>query len=376
MPLPVLYIFSALAGLVAAHFISRPPELRAMRLAQLLFVPCGTVICFQGSLVGGMPGFIIFMVGLFFLIVLLAPNLSYFMGMGVANFLDPQDWTPLEEEIALKPVRDLIDRGNYRQALAELERLLAARKPTYEAVLTRAKLLNHIGRVNEAEGALLQLIGLSQSGPQQLSVMEMLSSLETLPPDAPPAAVSGTRDMEIGHEFVLFQLTAEKPRPHREIAPGKYRVEEIIYDNQSWLKLAGEDWGNAKACWEAIPVAATANVSVKKGVFYRIAQAQQSLTVAIKGKPHRQRVADAQALFKEANQLIRNNEWQRALPLLEQASKANPDKYEYAYRWLQAAGQTAGAPVLARVTKEVLEQSQWSKSEETMLKQLAGEFTK
>ena len=136
------------------------------------------VLCVYFSASGDMAGFICFSVVLIFLVLLLAPNIAYLCGVGLSNFLDPQDWTSAEEEIALRPIRRLIDKDNYRQALGELDELLKKHKPTYEAVLTKAKLLHHIGRVDETVAALLSLIELSHSTAQQLAVMEMLAFLE------------------------------------------------------------------------------------------------------------------------------------------------------------------------------------------------------
>jgi tetratricopeptide (TPR) repeat protein len=350
-------------GVLIAYLITRPDELRSMRLSQFILIPLAMILCVAGNKAS--------VVGIAFLAFLVSPNVTFFLGVGLSNFLDPMDWTPLEEEIALRPIRLLIDRGNYREALAALEELLKKHKPTYEAILLKAKLLHHIGRVDETVAVLPGLIALSNGPAQQLSVMELLDFLEKDHQDPPQPAVPGTRRVEIDHELVLFQLSDDDSKRHKEIPPGTYNIEETIHRNRRWLKLAGEDWGNAEVWWDALlasnrPPAPTP----KKGLLWQIARMQQSLTIAIKGKPRQQLKAESQQLFHEAKQFIRQDDWQKAVPLLQKASAADPDRYEIAYRWMLAVRHTANDDVTARAVDQVLQQSQWSKDEQEMLNQV------
>src|ERR1039457_1588182 len=121
----VAYVLAAAAGVLIAHFISRAPELRTMRLSQLIFVPVAMVLAVyflpdgSGSSAGGdIPNFVCFLGIVGFLIILLVPNLAYHCGAGLSNFLDPHDWTQAEEEIALRPIRRLIDKDEFTPALA------------------------------------------------------------------------------------------------------------------------------------------------------------------------------------------------------------------------------------------------------------------
>jgi thioredoxin-like negative regulator of GroEL len=377
MHLTLAYLLAAGVGVLIAHFISRAPELRTMRLSQLVFVPAAMVLCVYFSASGDMAGFICFLVVLIFLVLLLAPNIGYLCGMGLSNFLDPQDWTSSEEEIALRPIRRLIDKENYRQALGELDELLKKHKPTYEAVLTKARLLHHIGRADETVATLLRLIELSHSTAQQLAVMEMLAFLEENGQDPPNPPASGTRRVQIHHELVLFQTTGETSPLHKEIPPGTYEVEEIIHRNRRWLKLAGKDWGNAEMCWEAIlAIQRPPAAPPKKSVFRQIARMHQAITTAIQGKPRRELQAEAQQLLNEANQFIRRDDWQNALPLLQKASACDPDRYEIAYRWVLAVRHTANDAATAEAVSQVLQQSQWTENEQHMLQQLKRPLAK
>ena len=372
------YLLAAGAGVLIAHFISRAPELRPMRLSQLILVPGAMVLCVyflpdtrgtsESAAMGGLACFVA-MLG--FLALLLAPNIAYHCGAALSSFLEPTDWTPGEEEIALRPIRRLIDKDQYYQALAELEQLLQKHKATYEALLTKAKLLHHFGRMDETVATLLSLIALSKTTAQQLAVMELLASLEEYHQEPPQPPAAGRRRIEIRHELILFP-TADGASPlHKEIPPGTYEVEETIHRNRRWLKLAGEDWGNAQMCWEAIQATdLPAGAPAKKGHFRQIARAHQAITSALKGRRRIQRQAEAQNLLKEANQFIRHDDWQKALPLLQKACGCNPDHYEIAYRWVQAVGHTAGEAATAQAVSRVLKQSQWTENEQQMLQQL------
>lgn len=371
------YLVAAGVGVLIAHFISRAPELRSMRLSQLVFVPIAIVLCVYflpetgAATNADMGSFVCFLGCVGFLILLLAPNIAHHFGAGLSNFLDNYDWTPTEEEIALRPIRRLIDKDNYRQALAELDELLKKHKPTYEAVLLKAKLLHHIGRIDETESTLVDLIALSNSTEQQLAVMDNLALLEEHhhPPENPPP--SGTRRIHIHHELVLFQTDGDSFAAYKELPPGTYEVEEFFHRKRPWLKLVGDNWGNAEICWESILASRLPPApSQKKGLFRQIARMHQAISSVLKRKPRRQLQADAQQLFKEANQFIRCDDWQKALPLLQKASACDPDRYEFAYRWAQAVRYTADDTVTAKVVSQILQQSQWTEDEQHMLEQL------
>jgi thioredoxin-like negative regulator of GroEL len=372
------YVLAAGAGVVIAHFISRAPEMRARRPFQLVLVPAAMVLCVYflpdtsgTSESAAMGELVCFAAMLGFLALLLGPNIAYHCGAALSNFLDPLDWTPAEEEIALRPIRRLIDKDQYYQALTELNQLLTKHKPTYEALLIKAKLLYHVGRVEETAATLLNLIALSNTTAQQLVVMELLASLEEHLQDPPEPPAPGARRIEIHHELILFPTAGGTAPPHKEIPPGTYAVEEILHGNRRWLKLAGEDWGNAQRCWEAILAIHTpAAAPQKKGFRWKIARMPQAITSAIKGKPRRQRQAEAQKLLHEANQFIRRDDWHQALPLLQKASACDPDHYEIAYRWVQAVHHTAGGAAAAQVVSQVLMQSRWTGHEQQMLHQL------
>ena len=88
-------------------FLNRAPELRHGRLSQLILVPGALVLALwilrqtegRPDFVGGIA--VIAIIG--FTAIMLAPSIAYNFGIGLSNFLDPQDWTPAEEEIALRP---------------------------------------------------------------------------------------------------------------------------------------------------------------------------------------------------------------------------------------------------------------------------------
>ena len=370
LAIPLSFALGGGAGVQTGRCFTCLPEARKKCLIQLALVAAGTILCVYVGGLGGFGGLAFVLAAVGFVMMLVVRNMSSFGASGLVGLLDRQDWTPGEEEIALRPVRLLIDKDNFRQALGELEELLKTRKPTYEALLLKAKLLHHVGRVDEARTALLGLIGLSHSTPQQLAVMEMLAFLDENNQESPRAPASGTRRIEIGHDLILFRTSGDDPPLQREIPPGSHEVVEIVHRKRIWLKLSGEDFGNAAICWEAIPpVNRPSPAPPNKGFLSKMA-------MAIRGKSRRQLRAESRDFFREANEFLRRDDWHSALPLLQKAAAADPDRFEIAYSWVKAARQTGGDPAAAEAVARVLQQSQWSKSEEEMFKQLKRPFVK
>jgi tetratricopeptide (TPR) repeat protein len=369
------YPIVAGVGILTACFLNRAPELRNGRLSQIILVPGALVLALwilrqsggRADFVGG-AGIVVIIV---FLGFMLAPSIAYNLGIGLSNFLDPQDWTPAEEEIALRPIRRLIDSDQFYQALSGLDALLKKHKPTYEALLLHAKLLHHFGRLDETAAALLQSIGMSHTTAQQLTVMELLAALEDRLPPTPAPLAPGARRLRIGHELLLFQPAAANRSLHKAIPPGGYDVEEILHRQRRWLKLAGEDWGNAEPCWEAVlETERPAPVPQKRGILWQVARVHQAIGTVLKSRPRLHSQAEADKLLKEASQHIRRQDWQAALPLLQKATACDPERYEIAYRWVQAVRHTADDRATASAVKKALAQSQWSANEKEMLRQL------
>lgn len=371
------YIIIGGVGLLIAHFLSRAPELRLMRLSQLILVPAILMFAFYllpsshgHPVISDIGGLMVFMATAGFLALLLGPNIAFHCGSALCGFLDPHDWTPLEEEIALRPIQRLIDRDQTQQALEELDELLKKHKPTYEALLLKSKLLHHFGSVRETTATLLKMIELSRTTQQQLAVMDALAALpdEFQNPPKPPAP--GVRRVQIRHELALFPVGSADQSLHKEIPPGSYEVEEIISGKQRWLKLAGEDWGNAEMCWEAIHETDTPKTPLQN-FLEPIAGKRRAITKILQGqrRPLLHREMRARQLLKEAGPYISQKDWRRALPLLQEASSCDPHSHEIAYRLIQAARQAENKESADQILRRVLRQSRWTEHEESMLLQ-------
>jgi len=371
----ISYIIVGSFGLLTAYLLSRPPELRPLRLSQLILVPTAMVGAFcllprhaGRADLGDLQNFVQYLAIAGVIALLLAPNIAFHLGIGLSNFLDPQDWTPIEEEIALRPIQKMIDRNQYQEALAELDHLLNKHKPTYEALLLKSKLLHHFSSVDETLTTLLKMIPLSHSTQQQLAVMEALAALESQYQSPPKPLVPQTRRICVHHELVLFAAEKNDLSSYKTIPPGGYVVEETLHGPHRWLTLAGESWGNAEICWEAVREIRPANSSQPKGdLFGPIARMHQAITNAITGRPHFQAQMQAKELLKEAAQFIKQEEWAQALPLLQKASACDPHSYEIAYRLMQVVRHTESKENSACILREVLSRSRWTDDEQAML---------
>jgi thioredoxin-like negative regulator of GroEL len=363
-------------GLFLAYFLTGAPELRGLRLAQMIFLPLAFMAAWsvlpepsQGyASVGALIGFAAILV---FIAALLAPNAGHYCGVFVANFLDPQDWASAEEEIALRPIVKLIDKDRFEEARDGLEALLKKHKPTYEALLLQAKLLHHFQRDAEGRAALLQMIPLSRTTDQQLAVMELLAGLGAHQSTATEPTDRGPTQMRITHELVLFPTGAADRSVHKIIPAGAYQVNRQLVRGQCWLVPNGEDWGNTCACWEAVRETDKATeTAAGKGLLWQIARMQESVILAVRGKTWRQSQEEARLWQKEANRLIRQGNWGAALPCLQKAATEDPENFEIAYRLVQAARLAGGSANPSAVLSRVLRQGRWTEDQERMLQQL------
>jgi len=371
------YIIVGGIGLLIAHFLSRAPELRLMRLSQLILVPAILMFAFYllpsshgRPEITDIGGLMVFSAAAVLLGIVLGPNIAFHCGSALCGFLDPHDWTPLEEEIALRPIQRLIDRDQTQQALEELDELLKKHKPTYEALLLKSKLLHHFGSVQETAATLLKMIELSRTTQQQLAVMDALAALPDQYQNAPKLPAPGVRRVQIRHELVLFPIGSVDRSSHKEIPPGSYKVEEIISGKQRWLRLAGEDWGNAEMCWEAIQETDTPKTPLQN-FLEPIAGMHRVITKILQGerRPPMHREMRAKELLKEANRCIGQKDWRQALPLLQEASSCDPHSHEIAYRLVQAARHAESRETADQILHRVLRQSRWTEHEESMLLQ-------
>lgn len=177
-----IYAILITVGLAVGFLGTIPMELRRLRLIQMVLLPVLlSGMYFQipkgPPVVEDLLAFLIYLWPLGMLAVLLAPNIAWFCGYGIQSAIDPQDWTSNDEEIVLKPVSQLIDGEDYQEAYKTLERLLKKHRPTYHALLLRAKLQYHFGKVKHARQTLLQMIELAQHEDQQLAAMRLYHEL-------------------------------------------------------------------------------------------------------------------------------------------------------------------------------------------------------
>lgn len=371
----ILSIIAGAIGLLLADLLSRAAELQRLRVSQMVLVPVAMASAVwllpmhRGQFnLGDLQNFIQYLFIAAFLAVLLAPNIGFYLGIAFTNLIDPHDWTPLEEEIALRPIQKMVDREQYQEALADLDQLLAKHKPTYEALLLKSKLLHHFSSVDETVATLLQMIRLANSTHQQLSVMEALATLEGQLPNSAGPFIRQTRRIRIDHELLLFPGDSTSLAVHETIPPGEYDVEDAVHGTQRWYKLPGKNLGNARMCWEAVEEKCAAKPGEPVHKFLEpIARMHRAISDAIAGRGHFQKQAQAAKLLKEANFFIRQEDWVQSVPLLEKASACDPHSYEIAYRLMQAVRHTGSPTTCTSVLSRLLNQSRWSDSERAML---------
>ena len=121
MHLTLAYLLAAGAGVLIAHYISRAPDLRSMRLSQLVFVPSAMVLCVYFAASGDMAGFISFLVVLIFLVLLLAPNIAYRWAQAVRHTANDT----ATAEVVSRVLQQSQWTGNEQHMLQQLKRPLS-----------------------------------------------------------------------------------------------------------------------------------------------------------------------------------------------------------------------------------------------------------
>jgi hypothetical protein len=171
-------------GLVLAYLLSWHPELRKLRGIQMVCIPWAMACIYakfpenRGVIVAeDINEFLFYLTPLTFLAMAIAPSLTYYCGLLISNIISPLNWTANDEEVVLKPVRDLINADQPAKALRKINQILRNRKMTYEAGFLRAKLLYHHGEKQEAKKALLNLLRIAKSKQQQVGVIEVLRGM-------------------------------------------------------------------------------------------------------------------------------------------------------------------------------------------------------
>ena len=126
------YTIAAGLGILLVLLLTHAPDLRHLRRWQIVPVPgVFLTMCWIMRDTGGKPAMgadIMLLVLIAITAFILAPNIAHLCGASVSNFLDRQNWTPAEEELALSPIRKLINSDRYYQALGDLEALQARQR--------------------------------------------------------------------------------------------------------------------------------------------------------------------------------------------------------------------------------------------------------
>jgi hypothetical protein len=355
------------AGAVLAHFVSRAPELARLRRIQMVCVPfvlvmgCALLPDAGAATIGDMARLPTFVLTMFVLALLIAPSIAFHCGAGFTNLIDPQNWTPANEELALNPIRKLIDRDLHREALHELERLLQTHEASYEALLLKTKLLFHFSSHHATVATLLQMIRLSQTPAQQMAVMESLHALEKeFGGVATPRTTESPKVFSLDHELILFDSVGDDPIKHEILPPGSYDVEEVMLGHVRWLKLKGSDWGNQIACWEAAKRPATTDGD-PGGDLAKTSIPGQTMAQPVLAQ------AKARELKKRAILLIQEERWDEAVETLLGAFRCDPGNHEIAYRLMEAARRKGPGQEVQQLLKEVVKSGSWTEQELELL---------
>jgi hypothetical protein len=180
----IAYLVVVLAGAVAAWRATQPPQLRWLRIFQMLLLPVLFCAVFRGvaGLVFGtlhpviaVPLLLTAAASLF---LTLAPNLVWsFQSSRLESLTAPRRKPQLLDDTHLQPIRQLIDGQQFGQACARFEILLKSHRGDFPQIRLLTQLYHQLKRNKQAERSALQMIGLARNISEQLTAMHFYHEL-------------------------------------------------------------------------------------------------------------------------------------------------------------------------------------------------------
>ena len=178
-----IYTVLAIGGIIAGFTATRPLPLRSLRFFQMGLLPvlfCTLFLAGAGLAAGTLnklAGVLLLAAGGLGLCLTLAPNLAWFFTPPVPARTASERKPPLQEDVHLQPIRQLIAGEKFQDACVRLENLLKTHRGQFPELLLMAKLYHQVNRNDRAAKCLLQMIHSAQEDSEQLTAMQLYHQL-------------------------------------------------------------------------------------------------------------------------------------------------------------------------------------------------------
>jgi len=179
MFLAVLGAIGLVVGLLATH----PPELRRFRPFQMILFPVLLCSLFSACTNWG-PGIgdkalavVLFIASCAGLRLAFAPGAAWLYEARSRNTLLRLDARPIDEDIHIEPVRNLIHEEKFEAACTRLEGLVRSYRADFPALLLLAQLSNQLKKRQQAEQCLLLMLRIAPTDEDQLTALRLYHEL-------------------------------------------------------------------------------------------------------------------------------------------------------------------------------------------------------
>ena len=180
----LMYLAAVAAGGVLLGFVlTLPLPLRPVRPLRMVLYPLLLCSLFSACTNWG-PGFgdkalalVLFIASCFGLVLALAPTATWVHNLHGQETLLRLDARPIDEDIHIEPVKNLMHEEKFDDACTRLEGLLKNYRADFDSLLLLAQLSNQLKKRKQAEQCLLLMLRIAPTDEQQLSALRLYHEL-------------------------------------------------------------------------------------------------------------------------------------------------------------------------------------------------------
>lgn len=178
----VLAVLGAV-GLALGLIATQPPDLRQLRLTRMILLPVLLCSLFSACTNWG-PGFgdkalaiVLFGASCVGLILAVIPCASWVYGARTRKTLLRLDAIPIDEDIHMEPVRNLVHEEKFESACTRLEGLVKTYRADFPALLLLAQLSTQLKKQDQAQQCLLLMLRIAPTDEDQLTALRLYHQL-------------------------------------------------------------------------------------------------------------------------------------------------------------------------------------------------------
>jgi hypothetical protein len=182
---PAIYFYLLAVGVAIGFVATLPQDLRLLRPAQMLLFPvllgcvCRAWLKFGPSFADKALSGIILLAAVIGLLLTIVPNLIWLFRTLTQRAAFRLDGRPLDEEIHLQPIRNLVLAEQYDVACRKLEGLLKSYSADFQSLHLLVQLYHQLNNNKRAEQCLLFMMRAASNDEERLATSRLYHQLTT-----------------------------------------------------------------------------------------------------------------------------------------------------------------------------------------------------